>query len=316
MGVRRKHGARRLFRLTALLIAFGLPSAASLAQTLPVVGVTQIRAPVNDNGLFTRVNTKANNFETMLQTQLIQTNRFRVIERSRVDEILGEQGLNNSFGDGVTASGGFNVEGVDYLIYGAVTKFGQTEKVMGTGNFAQVTLTTEFEADIKVVEASTGAIRKAEVASVKLQTAGGIATGNFVTADAVGDPLSDAQRIAAKKVAAIIATSIFPVEVLRVDGAGVIYLNYGKAILSEGDKIEIYRPGEALVDEATGLNLGSEEELIASARITSVSDQFSKAKLLRGVAPARGDQARISRNASESNPMNGKPATEKRGRTI
>ena len=142
----------------ALLVVLGLvlPSAASFAQDLPVVGVTKIKAPVDDNGVFTRVNTKANNFQTMLETQLIKVGRFSVIERNRVDEILSEQGLNNEFGDGNTASGGFNVNGVDYLVYGAVTKFGQVEKVMATGKFTAAQVVTEFEADIKVVDASTG----------------------------------------------------------------------------------------------------------------------------------------------------------------
>ena len=165
---------RASFLVSLLCVGLALPLSA--APDLPIIGITKIKAPVDDNGFYTRVNTKADNFQTMLETQLIRTQRFMVMERNRVDEILAEQGLNNEFGDAQTAQGGFNVGGVDYLVYGAITKFGQTKKVMATGGFSAAQVITEFVADIKVVDASTGEIRKAETAEVELKTAGRGAT--------------------------------------------------------------------------------------------------------------------------------------------
>ena len=141
---------------------------------LPVIAITKIRAPVNDNYRGSRVNAKQENFQTMLETQMTQVGRFKIIERNRVDEILAEQGLNNEFGDAQTAGGGFNVGGVDYLVYGAITKLGQREKAIATGTFASVSQITEFSVDIKVVDASTGEVRKAESVSVERKTAGGV----------------------------------------------------------------------------------------------------------------------------------------------
>ena len=176
--------------------------------------------------------------------------------------------------------GGFNVGGVDYLVYGAITKFGQTQKVMATGGFSTVQVLTEFVADIKLVDASTGEIRKAETAEVSLKTAGAVSTGDFASGNANADPLSDAQRAAAKKVAAIIATGVFPLEVVR--GGETIYLNYGDAILDEGDLLTVFRPGEELIDEATGINLGSEEALVGSIKVTETTGSFSKGSLISG----------------------------------
>ena len=299
---------------SALCLALLFSSSVFSAEAdLPVIGITKIKAPVDDNGYYSRVNTKANNFQTMLETQLIKTQRFKVMERNRVDEILSEQGLNNEFGDAQTAGGGFNVGGVDYLVYGAITKFGQTEKVMATGSFASAQLITEFVADIKVVDASTGEIRKAEIAEVELKTAGAVSTGGFASGNADADPLSDAQRVAAKKVAAIIATGIFPLEVVK--GGEVIYLNYGDAILDVGDVLTVFRPGEELIDEATGINLGSEESVVGTISVTETTPKFSKANLLDGSGPERGDLARIQNKASDAASTTGAPG-QKRGRTI
>ena len=297
------------FLVTGLLV-----SNSSIAEPdLPVIGITKIKAPVNDNGYYTRKNAKAGNFQTMLETQMSQVGRFKIIERNRVDEVLAEQGLNNEFGDGQTAGGGFNVSGIDYLVYGAITKLGSRKKAMTTGNFSSVSIITEFSADIKVVDASTGEVRKAETVSVQSKTAGGIQTQSFASVDSAGDPLSDIQRIAAKKVAALIATSIFPIEVVK--GGAVTYLNYGSAILDKGDIVSAYRPGEDLIDEATGINLGSEEEFEGDLEVTEVNPKFSKAKMISGNQPSKGSIIRIKTKASENSSSTGKPG-KKRGRKI
>jgi curli biogenesis system outer membrane secretion channel CsgG len=295
-----------------MLIFFTSSGFCQSEPNLPVIGVTEIKAPVNDPHLYSRVNTKAGNFQVMLETQLTQIGRFKIIERNRVDEILSEQGLNNEFGDAATAGGGFYVDGVDYLVYGSITKFGQTRKDVSTGSFSSVKVITEFDADIKVVDASTGEVRVAETASAVMETAEGLSTGKFQTASGTADPLAEVQRLAAKKVAAIIATGIFPIEVVK--GGDTIYVNYGSAILDVGDVLKAFRPGEELIDEATGINLGSEEEEIGTVKVFEVTDKFSKAKLDSGTSPVKGDLLRVLSKSSEASSA-GTPG-QKRGRKI
>lgn len=307
----------RLICTAVLSIALSLATFGCMADAesgLPVIAITKIRAPVNDNYRGSRVNAKQENFQTMLETQMTQVGRFKIIERNRVDEILAEQGLNNEFGDAQTAGGGFNVGGVDYLVYGAITKLGQREKTISTGTFASVSQITEFSVDIKLVDASTGEVRKAESVSVERKTAGGVATGSFASVSGPSDPLSDIQRVAAKKVAALIATSIFPIEVVK--GGDIIYLNYGSAILDEGDIVSAYSLGESLIDEATGINLGSEQEFQGDLKVTQVNAKFSKAKLINGTAPSKGSIIIIKTKASENTSSNGNAANAKRGRKI
>ena len=59
---------------------------------LPVIAITKIRAPVNDNYRGSRVNAKQENFQTMLETQMTQVGRFKIIERNRVLIAVGERG--------------------------------------------------------------------------------------------------------------------------------------------------------------------------------------------------------------------------------
>ena len=300
-------------QLCKLFVAFLFLASSTLltAQDLPIVGISTIKETVND---WSR-NAKGENFQAMLETQMAKVGRFKIMERARVDEILAEQGMNNEVGDGRTANGGYNIAGVDYLVYGSITKLGQRKSGMATGQFATASLITEMAVDIKVVDASTGEIRKAETAEAMVKSAGGMATGSFATAKGAGDPLADVQRMAAKKVASLIATSIFPIEVLK--GGSVIYLNYGSSILDQGDILAVFQPGEELIDEATGLNLGSEEIFLGKLEVTSTTDKFSKAKLLEGEGPAKGDLVRILEKAPEAGSSSNRSApVEKRGRKI
>ncbi|EGG30190.1 hypothetical protein IMCC3088_893 [Aequoribacter fuscus] len=300
-------------QLYKLFVAFLFLASSTLlaAQDLPIVGISTIKETVND---WSR-NAKGENFQAMLETQMAKVGRFKIMERARVDEILAEQGMNNEVGDGRTANGGYNIAGVDYLVYGSITKLGQRKSGMATGQFATASLITEMAVDIKVVDASTGEIRKAETAEAMVKSAGGMATGSFATAKGAGDPLADVQRMAAKKVASLIATSIFPIEVVK--GGSVIYLNYGSSILDQGDILAVFQPGEELIDEATGLNLGSEEIFLGKLQVTSTTDKFSKAKLLEGEGPAKGDLVRILEKAPEAGSSSNRSApVEKRGRKI
>ena len=65
----------------------------------------------------------------MLETQLVQTKRFKIIERNRIDEILSEQILQGEFSNNNTK---MNVGGVDYIVYGSITKFGSKTKKIQT----------------------------------------------------------------------------------------------------------------------------------------------------------------------------------------
>lgn len=300
----------RAFVVSFSLLAMSLQSPSISAQDLPIVGISTIKETVNDSRRYA----KGNNFQAMLETQMAKVGRFKLIERSRVDEILAEQGLNNEVGDGQTAGGGFNVSGVDYLVYGSITKLGQTKGGVATGQFATANLITEMAVDIRVVDASTGEIRRAETAEAKIKSAGAMQTKGFSSVNSDADPLADVQRLAAKQVAALIATSIFPIEVVR--GGDTVYLNYGTSILDVGDIVTVFRPGEELIDEATGLNLGAEEELIGELEVFETTAKFSKARFSSGAPASRGDLVRIKTKASASKGNKGQAPQQKRGRSI
>ena len=263
------------------------------AADLPIIAITEIKSSVDSGRWKDYKNSKATNFQNMVETQLVQTGRFKIIERNRIDEVLSEQALQGNFSNNNTQ---LKVGEVDYIVYGAITKFGSKRKQINTGDFVSVQIISEFGIDLKIVSALDGEIIKAENVDVVLVTGDGIATGDFSNIETKADPLSDIQRKAARMVSAIIAEGIYPIRVITYKDEQdncCAYLNYGSAMFENGDQISIRRPGESMIDPETGIDLGSTEEVIGIMEVIEVTEKFSKAKLIDGKKPNKKDLVRI-----------------------
>jgi TolB-like protein len=244
-------------------------------------------------------NSKSSNFQTMLETQLVQTNRFKIIERNRIDEVLSEQILQGNFSDSNTQ---IKAGAVDYIVYGSITKFGSKRKTIKTSGINVTKLISEFGVDLKLVDVTTGEIVKAKSIDETIETGASTSTNSFGTSDVLADPLSEIQRTAAKSAAALIAESIFPIKVVAWEDDGndcCGYLNYGESILSEGDILNIIKQGSSFIDPDTGISLGSTEKIIGSLRVIEVLEKFSKATLVEGKKPSGGEVLRSKKIVSK-----------------
>jgi curli biogenesis system outer membrane secretion channel CsgG len=279
---------KTLLLLIFLIIQPGI-NLVSAQNELPIVAVSQFESTFNNDGRY-RARTNVDNFEVMLETQLLQVGRFQVYERNRLDQILSEQGLQNSFSANGT---GIKIDGIDYLIYGAITNYTSNLETFNTGNFSTQKLITRFGVDIKISDTLTGEIRRAESILVTMDTGSAISTNDFEQTNLSNSSLADAQRKAAKLSAAVLTESIFPIRVVDVDN-GEIYLNYGDSILSLNDELRVVREGREIIDLDTGISLGSRETEIAKIRITETNDGFSKAEIIEGEQPEIGNLARMN----------------------
>ena len=95
--------------------------------------------------------------------------------------------------------------------------------------------------------------------------------------------LVEAQRIVAKRSAALLAESIFPIRVVDIFN-DEIYLNYGDSILSVGDRLKVIQEGREIIDQATGLSLGSRQKVLGEIEIVSADSNLSIAKIIKNDA--------------------------------
>ncbi len=142
-----------------------------------------------------------------------------------------------------------------------------------------------------------------------------MSTGNFSSSTASDDSLVRAQRIVAKRSAALLAESLFPIRVADTDGEN-IYLNYGDSILSVGDQLTIVREGREIIDKDTGKVLGTRETNLGTVEVVSTDSDISVAKIIGSSFEINyGDRAKITMSAQESG-NNQTQQRQPRGRRI
>ncbi len=272
-------------------VIFSINAQPVLAQNKVIIGVGEITDNVGS--------ANPENFQTMLETLLVQTNKFDVIERARLDEILNERGLSMvGIADGQQDIGG--IQGVDYLIYGAFTKLGRSQKQSNLAIIGINKNDKDYEAavDLRIVDVANGKMVLADTVEVASESgssftiAGLQGYGAIGTSGSEGDPLSDVQRLAAIELAGVITTAISPIKVAAVQSDGTVILNYGDSVLADEEFLKIYRLGEGFVDPDTGELLGAEEIEVGALQVVDPLDKYSKTKVVLGDSPQVGDIAR------------------------
>lgn len=285
----------KLIRLFSVALLF--VSTATFAQSKkPIVAIYSLE-DLSGNDL-------SNQLTAMIETSISSTNKFRVMERERLGNLVGEQNL--AKGGMVTTNnpektGGF--EGVDYLVYGTITSINVKSQSDFGANFFASALTgnnnagcnnsvATMELDIKITDANSGEVRYVKRISeqVKSETncgeRGSIDTGILL-------------RTAADKVASGLVTTIYPIQVAMVQADGTLILNYGEGTLSVGQYLNIFSKGESIIDPATGDVLGSTETKLGIIKISEITGRMSKANYATkfDIAPAVGSIARPATDA-------------------
>jgi len=278
-------------------------------ENLPIVAVSQFEQTFQ-NDRYRRPSANVDNYEAMLETQLIKVGRFRVYERNKLEEVLREQGLQESLSGNNTQ---IKIDGVDYLVYGAITDMSSEAKELSTGGFATIKVTSRFGVDVKIVDALSGEIRRAESIVAVIETGSGVATKGFTNVEVDNNGLVEAQRIVAKRTAALLAESIFPIRVVDIFN-DEIYLNYGDSILSVGDRLRVIQEGREIIDQDTGLSLGSRQKVLGEIEIVSADSNLSIAKITK--EDSEFTVGSVAKMILEDSSSKNKKQRERKGRKI
>lgn len=237
-------------------------------------------------------------FRAMLETAIIKSGRMNVMERSRMDAIMQERMLGSAgVVEGQDSLGG--ISGIDYVVYGAITKFGMSTsavsisstkgvgslmgrrgKQAAAGGMKSSSVEVEMEVDLKTTDMETGQIVTADYVSAIVKTGQAMSVGGIETGGAAADPYADVQRVVAVKITEAVVTTKFPVKVIVVQKDGTIVINYGNVFFKEGDQLVAFEVGESFVDPDTGLALGAEETETGRIEITRSDAKVSRARII------------------------------------
>ncbi|MDL2718824.1 MAG: CsgG/HfaB family protein [Acidobacteriota bacterium] len=250
--------------------------------------------------------------QDMLVTELVKSGKYRVIEREQLAAIMQEKGLSLSGDiDPRTAVKFGKMLGVEYLIAGAVTQLGTTDRgasvpgglLRGLPSVNVRSQKAEAAVDARAFSTSTGEIVWADTAkdessdaSVFVAGAGGGASDHGKV-DKILRPV--VQKLASSFAKADLKSSGMGGhgdasgivgKIANVEG-GTLYLNAGsEGGVKEGDEFTVYRVGKQIKDPDTGEVLGADEVKVGRVKVTAVKGaRLSTATAVSGSGFKAGD---------------------------
>ena len=117
------------FSLFAIIISCSAAAPAQEGSGKPVIGIKAFENPPNYYN-----STIGNGLSDLFTTELMKTNKYRIVEREALGDLVGEVDLGKSgYGDKATAVPKGNFKGLEYLFIAKVTNFGEKERKVGGG---------------------------------------------------------------------------------------------------------------------------------------------------------------------------------------
>lgn len=262
----------------------------------------------------------ARGLNEMMIAALLESDRFVVVERKDLVDVLAERDLQSSGEvNPETAVEAGRLVGAQYFIRPAITEFSYGQEGGTKGGAVKVPVkvpvaggirlgggkskvTARLVLDSRIYDIETAVIEtsvrgEGEAEQSMSQVA---LTTDVFDYDAAGfdnTPLGAASRDAVRQsVEALVAELADQpwqgrVAIVR---DGQVYINAGsEAGMQVGDRLEVFRPGEAIVDPSTGLNLGQVEEKLGQLEITAVQEKFSVARPVGDFMADRNDIVRF-----------------------
>ena len=246
----------------------------------------------------------------MLTTALSESDRFIVVERDAMAQMITEMDMaKTGVSGGTSAPQPGHILPAQYLIVGSITEYTATGAGSGNGgglSFGGSTAVTlggskgGIGIDLRIVDTRTGAVIKAfkvhrALTSMNLGVSGAFKGVPMASNGFFNSPLGGATRKALNDAVIDTAEALAAVpwrgQVVKAEADGV-YVNAGdEAGVTVGEKMSLQRIGESLTDPATGAVLSERMVELGVVTITSVEPKLAFGTYQPTIqgAPARGD---------------------------
>ena len=219
---------------------------------------------------------------------LANSKRFIMLERDQVDQVLDEKIFETMTSGGNIQDRLSELAGADYLIHGEINNFyiNTERKKVPYVDEIQTFYFLRAEGVFRIVDVHTGAIISSEKIVINEKVKG--------TAERTQLISQMVEKFSTRAIAQIVAR-LYPVKVMGAGPDGTVYLNRGAdSGLKIGEQFVVKRPGQALTDPDTGQSFGQVETKIATIKIIEVEGSRSRARIISGSKPVRGDILRKS----------------------
>lgn len=224
----------------------------------------------------------------ILNTKLGATNKFAILDRHYIDEIMREKGLvwhgDTSLEEKAKLG---NLLGADYILTSTLSEAVLTAKekyleAIGTKTYEHE---AKFKMDYSLIGAATSQIKFSDSVNLWLQYDEDVRKlvpnwqDDKIDYLAIADALIN---LATAQIAEKITQGLYPARIAKILPANQVIINQGGKDIYESDVYDVLKEGTELFDYDTKESLGKMEEPIAAIKITKVMSNFSYAVVING----------------------------------
>ncbi len=226
----------------------------------------------------------------ILNTKLTATNKFAVLDRHYLDEVMREKGLVWHYDASLEEKAKLgNLLGADYILTSTLNEAVLTVKEKYLEAIGRKTYEHEakFKMDYSLIGAATSQIKFSDSVNLWLQYDKDVRKLVPNWQDDKIDYLVLAEELIKLAVSPIvdnITQNIYPARIAKILPEGQIVINKGGKDIAESDIYEVLKEGTELFDYDTKESIGKIEEPIATIKITKVMSNFSYAAIVQGNA--------------------------------
>ncbi|HEX2251722.1 MAG TPA: CsgG/HfaB family protein [Thermoanaerobaculia bacterium] len=235
---------------------------------------------------------------------LIESDKFVVLERLALRDVLGEQEL-----DGVVPLSPqvrSRLTSAQALIRGVVTNVETSKGAKGGLSWAGVRVggggsVVIVTVNVRLIDVITGQVLQSKTVTGKAKKRGGLLQVRHGGVDLnlegeqglpVGQAVEQAMRAAVAGIVDGLESVPWQGSLVRVSGRRV-FVNAGlRETVQPGLRLRVFEKGPPLIDPETNVDLGSLDEEIGVIEIQQVSPRFSVARVLEGRGFAPGNLVR------------------------
>lgn len=263
-----------------LLFLFVSPALAKPRLAVLDLDIEKTAVLVTDNFVITgSVDDQTKLLTSELITFLVNTRKFDVMERDRVNAIMKEhQFAQTGVVDQKSAVSIGRMLGVQLVVLGKIEalQLESKETKIPYSDYAVKTTKGNMITNIRVVDVESGVIVAANKVKVAEQVKGEVSTDLFF------DTLKEKS---ARRITGEIINGVFPIRIVGVE-TQTVFLNYGKgaAQFKVGDELDVFQTGEDMIDPDSGESLGPKESYLGKIRIMAIERKKSIATIIDSAA--------------------------------
>ncbi|WP_353409081.1 hypothetical protein [Arenicella sp. 4NH20-0111] len=249
------------------------------AQTVGTIGVADITYKASEQKLWNDANV-VKEVAASLNSELVQTRKFTVLDLPQVERRLSTQGL--------TLAGFYAKEykstellqaGLDYILTVDITDFsfasnGSSDNVKAKGIVSMdfrllgvADVTADFESQV-MAQTSLTLPANSKFDSTNL--------------------MRQAVKQASEELVDQVVTTLHPVRIMQINDEGLITLNYGNGFLEADDVVLVYGADQQISLDENGRIVG---EPVGRIKVTSARRKFSSAQAIDGFTSLEKGQA-------------------------